>query len=262
MRLFAFIVFAAAALSSFGQSAPAANGGAMGDAKVYVHSMRNGPAFKKSGSAVEVKNGSMLDAANLTVECGPGQYAMLIFSNRGTVMVAENSSLTIDVVEHAPILKTQMKWDDEPASSATKMRLNYGDVYFVSPIPRPTSTFMLETDFGSIDAQNRKFCVSQNKEGLKIALADGRMTFKTPDGMSEFIKSNQTAIVKKDGEKYSLKLEGLPRLTLEKMNEEFSKCALVMKSVDFYIDEAGNMRARRVIPKSVATVSAKGEMSK
>lgn len=262
MRLLAFIVFAASALSGYAQGAPAVNGGAMSDAKIYVHSTRNGPAFKKSGSVAEVKNGAMLDAANLTVECGPGQYAMLIFSNRGTVMVAENSSLTIDVVEHAPILKTQMKWDDEPASSSARMRLNYGDVYFVSPIPRPTSTFILETDFGTIDAQNRKFCVSQGKDELKIAVADGRMTFKALDGMSEFIKSNQTATVKRDGEKYDVKLEGLPRLSLEKLNEEFSKCALVMKSVNFYIDEAGNMRARRVIPRSVATVSAKGEMSK
>lgn len=256
------MVFIAAALSGYAQSAPAANGAAMDDAKLYVHSVRNGPVFKKSGNAVEVKSGSILDAANITIECGPGQYAAIAFSNRSTVLVAENSSLSIEVVEHAPILKTQMKWEDEPSSSVTKMRLNYGDVYFVSPIPRPTSTFVLETDFGTIDAQNRKFHVSQSKDELKIALADGRMTFKSLDGMSDFIKSNQIAIVKKEGEKYQLKLEGLPRLELEKLNEEFSKCALVMKSVDFYIDEAGNMRARRVIPKSVATVSAKGEMSK
>ena len=218
---------------------------------VFLHTLRNTPTIFVDGVETDIKQGSLIKAKGLKIECKKDEYASVKFSNSVVVIINENTSLKIDEFEQIQPFVQNHSTPKETNTSILKVSLERGSLAVLSKERRARSKFEIYTRAGVFSMNATQFLISDNAEKVSITIIEGSATFVSKSGKKDFLRNKQYAEVKnKDiNANYPLSIDQLGMLEEEKVKDFITPCKQIQDSILFEFDKDDNLKAKRLIFK-------------
>ena len=160
-----------------------------------------------------VKSGKFLDEGDIAVgksiyeghilETGENGKAMLLFSNGSMTTLASKSKLNIQEFKQTPFkanAQTIGTLKEEPSSSKTKLKLDYGELVFNVKKLHDDSTYVLNSPVGTAGIRGTagQLAITVNEAGVAsggVSMVDGAVNFTAPSGNSTNVPAGQGTVV-------------------------------------------------------------------
>ncbi len=223
--------------------------GALTQGSVFLHTLRNSPKVSINDVACELKQGTLVEAKGLKIECGKNQRASIKFSNSVVLEIKEDSAIKIEEFTQEQPFKQNHFSNKEDSLSTLKITLEKGSVFAYSKKLRIKSKFKIVTKVGTFSINSTQFIMSNKPDGVEIFVLEGVALFKSPLGKSDFVRNKQKAILKNDNPDtaFPASIEQIGMLEEKKISEKIAPCRQVQKAVLFEFDSNKKLTAKRVI---------------
>ena len=144
-----------------------------------------------------------------SVETPENGKAVLLFSNGSMTTLSGKARISIDQFKQAPFKgdpnKTVDSLEEEPSSSQTKLKLNYGNLVFNVKALNANSAFIMDSPVGSAAIRGTvgQLTVSIDAEGNAtggVNMVEGSVSFTDPSGNTAPVPAGQATVIQVDGD--------------------------------------------------------------
>ncbi len=218
---------------------------------VFLHTLRNSPTTTQNGEPRDFKQGTLLPAKGLKIECGKGEYASIKFSNSVVIEIKENSAIKIDEFKQAQPFKQNHFSNKETSISTLKITLERGSLVLQTKEFRAKSKFEVVTRSGTFSINARQCLIDDTPDSIKIIVLEGGAIFKSLHGKTDFLRNKQKASIKNENihATFPLSIDQIGMLEEENLKKRFSPCKQVQNTVLFEFDADKKLVAKRVFTK-------------
>ena len=144
-----------------------------------------------------------------SVETPENGKAVLLFSNGSMTTLSGKARISVDQFKQAPFKgdpnKTVDSLEEEPSSSQTKLKLNYGNLVFNVKALNANSAFIMDSPVGSAAIRGTvgQLTVSIDAEGNAtggVNMVEGSVSFTDPSGNTAPVPAGQATVIQVDGD--------------------------------------------------------------
>ena len=163
-----------------------------------------------------------------TVITGGGSSVTLVQSNGASINLEENTSLSVNEFLQDPYNTTQgtyTKLQEDPSTSSTRIKLNYGEITGNVKRLRPTSSYNVDLPTGSAGIRGTSYrarvtftsdpATGETIVNIAFANADGEIVFNFNDVITDIPPQNEVTIEGTFEEEFDPENDELPEGTFE-----------------------------------------------
>lgn len=168
-----------------------------------------------SSADIDLAQKGMILTEGVTILAGAESQTMIALSNGSILHLTQDSSLTVSQLRQEPHTRreTYDRLKEDPTTSTSLFKLNYGNVITHVKYLRPTSTFRIDTPVGAARILGTVASVTLTRNGNNVVMTvinvDGtvEVTNRSADGAFESLPAGQSVQISFDAATKTIRVE-------------------------------------------------------
>lgn len=214
------------------------------------------------GANADIKSGALLKQGSVILT-GSGSSVDLLFENGAVLQIQQNSEFTVDKFLLDPFSAEGVNYKsltDEPTTSVTQLKLDWGTVLASSKKLQGGSAFEIVTPVGMVGIRGTRFFVQTEKlkgsPTAMVGVAEGLVEFVTPKGQKRQVGAGETLSITETetGDSFTPNPPGADEL-LPATNQIDSKLRQIVPEKPFEGSEASSQRVSKALEMPVNAIA-------